>query len=114
MAYPTTAGRFLPLWGQGSPASGLGFVLPAPSFRPRRPGASMLMQPMIRRVPRVRAAGVEPERGAHRGPLEGTTGLPRPISASSQTARAISGQVCDCSAGPGDPVALRRESRRPV
>ena len=43
---------------QGSPASaGLGFVLPAPSFRQRRRGASVLMQPMLRRVPRVRAAG---------------------------------------------------------
>ena len=34
-------------------------------------GASVPMQPMIRRLPQVRVAGVEPERDAHRGPLEG-------------------------------------------
>ena len=48
------------VWGSSSPLR-----------RSRRCGASVPTQPMIRRVTRVRAAGVEPERDAHRGPLEG-------------------------------------------
>ena len=83
------------------------------------------MQPMIRRVPQVRAAGVAPGRDAHRGPLEGRQDFPgrlalgpprttRLSAASWQIARAISGEVCDYCGGPRDPVALGRESRCPV
>ena len=61
------------------------------------------MQPMIRRLPRVRAAGVEPERDAHRSPLEGRQnfhgGLALEAAANNevvrsswQTARTISGE----------------------
>ena len=84
----------------------------SPLRRSRRRGASVLMQPMIRRVTRVRAAGVEPERDAPTGVRSrddrtSTAGwLLRPprttrlSAASRQTARATSGEVRDCCGGP--------------
>ena len=75
-AYPTTSGRFCQRLGQGSRASGLGFVLPAPSFA------------SLRRVGAYAAHDTPSHTGASRrgraragrppGSARGTTGLPRP------------------------------------
>ena len=84
------------------------------------------MQPMIRRLPRVRAAGVEPERDAHWGPLEGRQDFYGGLVALEAAAdnEVVRGIVADCPRHQrggmrllwwsGDPIALARESRHPV
>ena len=73
----------------------------------------------------MRVAGVEPERDAHQGPLKGRQDfhgwLALEAAANNEVVRGI---VADCPRHqrggmrllwwPGDPIALARESRRPV